>query len=299
MRSVSSRWSARRRWLPVRTLMVLALALSAVSSVSAASVSAASASAGQAASGAPAATARLVTAAAAAAAAAAPGRTAGNGIPSASATVSSDVANLGARGWQVHSSAGVTRRGARSSSPGFHPRGWLRVSNDDAGAPGTEIEALLQNGRCPHVFFSDNMRKCFGFEDRIGKDTVARFAVPWWWRTGFAVPARAGRDAKLIINGVIGAANVWVNGHKVAGAARVTGADPLRSALIKLGYSPPNATSPRPAFTVAYAATITELDPAVLCTTRSMSSLDMDASSSLIFIFGARFLISSIKCLWR
>ena len=224
MRSVSSRWSARRRWLPVRTLMVLALALSAVSSVSAASVSAASASAGQAASGAPAATARLVTAAAAAAAAAAPGRTAGNGIPSASATGSSDLANLGARGWQVHSSAGVTRRGARISSPGFHPRGWLRVSNDDAGAPGTEIEALLQNGRCPHVFFSDNMRKCFGFEDRIGKDTVARFAVPWWWRTGFAVPARAGRDAKLIINGGIGAANVWGNGHKVAGAARVTGA---------------------------------------------------------------------------
>jgi exo-1,4-beta-D-glucosaminidase len=151
-------------------------------------------------------------------------RTAGAGLASASATDSSDLANLGARGWQVHSSAGVTRRGARISSPGFRARGWLRVSNDDAGAPGTEIEALLQNGRCPHVFFSDNMRKCFGFEDRVGKDTVARFAVPWWWRTNFAAPPRAGRDAKLIINGVIGAANVWVNGHKVAGAARVTGA---------------------------------------------------------------------------
>ena len=94
------------------------------------------------------------------------------------------------------------------------------MSNDNAGAPGTEIEALLQNGRCPHVFFSDNMRKCFGFENRVGKVTVAQFAVPWWWRTDFAAPARAGRDAKLIINGVIGAANVWVNGHKVAGAGQ-------------------------------------------------------------------------------
>ncbi len=205
---------------PVRALMVLALALSVVSSVPAAP--AASASAGQAASGAQAATARLVTATTATAAA--PARTAGTGIPSSSATGSSDLANLGTRGWQVHSSAGVTRRGARISSPGFRARHWLRVSNDNAGAPGTEIEALLQNGRCPHVFFSDNMRKCFGFENRVGKVTVAQFAVPWWWRTDFAAPARAGRDAKLIINGVIGAANVWVNGHKVAGPARVTGA---------------------------------------------------------------------------
>src|ERR1022692_194616 len=229
MRSVSSLRSALRTWFAVparfaqRALVVLALALSAVPAALAVSASAARtvpASAAHAALGSRAAkmAARL------AAPAADPVRAAGAGLASASAIGSSDLANLGARGWRVHSSAGVTRRGARISSPGFRARRWLRVSNDDAGAPGTEIEALLQNGRCPHVFFSDNMRKCFGFEDRVGKDTVARFAVPWWWRTNFAAPLRAGRDAKLIINGVIGAANVWVNGHKVAGAARVTGA---------------------------------------------------------------------------
>jgi exo-1,4-beta-D-glucosaminidase len=36
------------------------------------------------------------------------------------------------------------------------------VKPDDAGAPGTEINVLVQNGKCPDVFYSDNMRKCFG-----------------------------------------------------------------------------------------------------------------------------------------
>ena len=123
--------------------------------------------------------------------------------------------------------------------PGFNASSWLRVVNDGAGAPGTEIEALLQNGRCPgdpalqpvnqrndgrhSIFFSDNMRKCYGYLNRIGADKVARFAVPWWWRTNFTPGLRAGQHATLIVNGVIGSANVWVNGHRVATSAVVTG----------------------------------------------------------------------------
>ena len=48
------------------------------------------------------------------------------------------------------------------------------------------------------------------------QDTVARFDVPWWWRTDFTPNPRAGQHATLIVNGVIGSANVWVNGHEVA-----------------------------------------------------------------------------------
>jgi exo-1,4-beta-D-glucosaminidase len=207
--------SARRPQLVLTTLAVLASALTAAS----ASASASSAPV-PAASGAPAASAPARQAPAVAPVA----RTAAAVLASSSATGASDLANLGARGWKVHSATGVTRSGARISRPGFHARGWLRVSNDDAGAPGTEIEALLQNGRCPDVFFSDNMRKCFGYARAVGRVKVPRFAVPWWWRTDFTARPRAGRDAKLIINGVIGAANVWVNGRKLAGAATVTGA---------------------------------------------------------------------------
>jgi exo-1,4-beta-D-glucosaminidase len=161
-------------------------------------------------------------------------------LPAPGGTGASDVTDLGAGGWRVASSATATQPGAQISAPSFDARSWLRVANDTAGAPGTEIEALLQNGRCPDdpglqpvnrssdsrhsVFFSDNMRKCYGYENEVGADTVPLFRVPWWWRTEFSPHLRAGQHATLIVNGVIGKANVWVNGHQVATSSTVTGA---------------------------------------------------------------------------
>jgi exo-1,4-beta-D-glucosaminidase len=161
-------------------------------------------------------------------------------LPGPDGTGASDVTDLGAGGWQVASSATATQAGAQISEPSFDARSWLRVANDSAGAPGTEIEALLQNGRCPDdpglqpvnrssdsphsVFFSDNMRKCYGYENQIGADTVPLFRVPWWWRAEFSPQLGAGQRATLIVNGVIGKANVWVNGHQVATSSTVTGA---------------------------------------------------------------------------
>src|SRR5215469_3754904 len=147
---------------------------------------------------------------------------------------------LGAGGWEVQSSAVATQSGAQISTPGFSTSTWLPVSNDDAGAPGTEIEALAQNGMCPgdtalqpvnqstdspnSVFFSTNMQSCYGFMSKVGADTVAQFTVPWWWRTDFTPNLQAGQLATLIVNGVVGSANVWVNGQEVATSATVTGA---------------------------------------------------------------------------
>ena len=118
------------------------------------------------------------------------------GAPAGTGTGASDVTDLGAGGWRVASSATATESGAQISAPSFNAASWLPVANDDAGAPGTEVEALLQNGRCPgdpglqpvnqasdsphSVFFSDNMRKCYGYENQIGADTVPLFRVPWW-----------------------------------------------------------------------------------------------------------------------
>ena len=108
-------------------------------------------------------------------------------------TGASDIADLGANGWRVASSATATASGSQISEPSFDASSWLRVRNDDAGAPGTEVEALLQNGRCPgdpalqpvndssdspqSVFFSDNIRKCYGYENQIGADTVPLASV--------------------------------------------------------------------------------------------------------------------------
>jgi exo-1,4-beta-D-glucosaminidase len=159
---------------------------------------------------------------------------------SPAATGATDIANLGSSGWEVQSSAVATQAGAQISTPGFSTSGWLPVSNDDAGAPGTEIEALAQNGRCPgdtalqpvnqndsgtsSVFYSANMKSCYGSMSKIGADSVSEFDVPWWWRTDFTPNPQAGQFATLILNGVIGSANVWVNGQEVATSATVTGA---------------------------------------------------------------------------
>ncbi|MBO0802667.1 MAG: beta-mannosidase [Nocardiopsaceae bacterium] len=166
--------------------------------------------------------------------------TLGASASTGSATGASDVSDLGSSGWEVQSSAVATQPGSRISAPGFDPRGWLPVSNDDAGAPGTEIEALASNGRCPgdpalqpvnqgtggthSVFYSDNMKSCYGYMSKRGPDSVPRFKVPWWWRTDFTADPRPGQVASLIVNGVIGSASVWVNGTRVATPARVTGA---------------------------------------------------------------------------
>ncbi len=130
---------------------------------------------------------------------------------------------LGVRGWQVQSSARVVGSGTLVSAPGYRTSGWLKVRPDDGGAPGTEIEALLQNGACPRVFYGENMRKCFGYEPRIGPDTVPRFAVPWWFRTDFRANLSDGQVAQLVVNGVVGAADVWLDGHELATNRTVSG----------------------------------------------------------------------------
>ncbi len=175
--------------------------------------------------------AAVLAAGSAAAAASSTGLSAGQASPAhgagsaaAAGTGSTAISNLGAGGWKVLSSATATQTGQQISTPGFNTAGWLSVANDDAGAPGTEIEALLQNGTCPNVFFSTNMKTCFGYMKSIGRDTIKQFNVPWWFRTDFTPALAPGQDAKLIVNGVVGSADVWVNGQQVATSATVTGA---------------------------------------------------------------------------
>jgi exo-1,4-beta-D-glucosaminidase len=173
----------------------------------------------------------LATGSAAPAAVAGASRSGARGAPGTAMTVaaatptgSSAISDLGTGGWKVLTSATATQTGQQISTPGFSTSGWLSVSNDDAGAPGTEVEALLQNGACPNVFFSANMKTCFGYMKSIGRDTIKQFSVPWWFRTDFTPALAAGQVATLIVNGVVGAADVWVNGNEVATSATVTGA---------------------------------------------------------------------------
>ena len=126
-----------------------------------------------------------------------------------------ELTTVGLRGWQVQSSGAATQSGARISRPGFLTTSWLHVRPDDAGAVGSEVGALVQNGRCPNVFFSTRMKTCFGYMGEIGPDTIARFSVPWWFRTEFTTRLPRSGRAQLIINGVVGETDVWVNGSEV------------------------------------------------------------------------------------
>ena len=68
------------------------------------------------------------------------------------------------------------------------------------------------------------MKTCFGYMSTVGPDTIAQFAVPWWFRTDFSGRLQPGQDATLIVNGVVGQADVWLNGQEVATQATVQGA---------------------------------------------------------------------------
>jgi exo-1,4-beta-D-glucosaminidase len=139
-------------------------------------------------------------------------------------TTPSGLSTLGLGGWQVQSSADAAQSGGQISRPGYDTAAWLRVAPDDGGAPGTEIEALLQNGRCPDVFYSTDMKKCFGYLSKVGAETLPQFRVPWWFRTDFTAGLSPGQSASLVVNGVVGQADVWVNGTEVATQATVQGA---------------------------------------------------------------------------
>jgi exo-1,4-beta-D-glucosaminidase len=131
---------------------------------------------------------------------------------------------LGSSGWKVVSSSTATQGGSAISKPGFSTSGWLPVANDDGGAPGTEIAALLQNGGCPNVYYSTNMKTCFGYEGKVGAESVAQFSVPWWYRTDFTASLAGGQVGTLVVNGIVGQADVWLNGTEVATQSTVEGA---------------------------------------------------------------------------
>lgn len=92
--------------------------------------------------------------------------------------------------------------------PGYRATGWY-----PAGARSTVLAALIADGVYPDPFYSTNQQK-------IPK---ADFQVPWWYRSDFTV-ADPGKRTYLDFSGVISAADVYVNGKRIAKASDVNGA---------------------------------------------------------------------------
>ncbi|TAN07496.1 MAG: glycoside hydrolase family 2 [Rhodanobacteraceae bacterium] len=116
--------------------------------------------------------------------------------------------------WQIRSSAEAQQGGAEISNSGFQMKGWYPVSGR-----ATVMAGLMENGKYQDVFQGDNLR------------TVARhhFVVPWWYRSEFTLKGVAnGQHVWLRSNGIIGGADVWLNGHQIATDAQMLGAYPVR-----------------------------------------------------------------------
>jgi exo-1,4-beta-D-glucosaminidase len=129
--------------------------------------------------------------------------------------------------WNLQSSAKVQAEGAIISTSGFIPKGW-----HSATVPTTVVAALVSDKTLPDPFFAANLRQFPGVTYPIGGNfsNIAMqpdspYAVAWWYRMQFAVPASyKGRIVWLNFRGINYRANVWLNGKQIADSNQIAGA---------------------------------------------------------------------------
>lgn len=130
-------------------------------------------------------------------------------------------------GWKVQSSAQVHDSGDKISQPGFSTQGWYGTST-----PKTVFAVLVENGVYKNPYYGMNLRDFPGVEYKIGtqfanQDMPASspYAVPWWYRKEFEIPATdRSKQIWMQFRGINYRAEIWINGHKLAGADEVVGA---------------------------------------------------------------------------
>ena len=98
--------------------------------------------------------------------------------------------------------------------------------------PTTVFAALVKQKVYPDPLFGMNLRSIPGVTYPIGTNFSnlpmqpdSPFAVPWWYRTEFTVPAAyKGKTLWLQFHGIDYRASVWLNGRQIAKPEQVAGA---------------------------------------------------------------------------
>ncbi|HEX7340369.1 MAG TPA: glycoside hydrolase family 2 TIM barrel-domain containing protein [Rhodanobacteraceae bacterium] len=135
--------------------------------------------------------------------------------PPASTTAGSAGSSVAIGHWHIQSSANAPQGGHVISQPGYAVKGWYPVS-----AHVTVMAGLMENGKYPDVFYGVDMRKV-----QVPDTNHRHFQIPWWYRGTFKVEAGPQNLHTFIrLNGIIPRADVWLNGHKIAGHAQIAGA---------------------------------------------------------------------------
>src|SRR6202050_4146510 len=129
--------------------------------------------------------------------------------------------------WTLQSSAKVEAKGEIISTAAFVSKGW-----HDPTAPTTVVAALVNDKTLPDPFFATNLRQFAGVTYPIGGNfanipmqTDSPYAVSWWYRKQFAVPASyKGKTVWLNFKGINYRAAIWLNGKQIANSNDVAGA---------------------------------------------------------------------------
>lgn len=140
-------------------------------------------------------------------------------------------------GWALASSAAIADPPEVIATPGYDTVGWV-----DAPVPGTVLGALVEAGLAPEPWSGAAFRDLPGIAAPVGADFAmleippeSPFAVPWWYRTEFELPAAAaGRPVWLQLEGLNYRAEVWLNGVRLAGEDEVAGT--YRSFELPVGH---------------------------------------------------------------
>ena len=130
-------------------------------------------------------------------------------------------------GWSLQTSAKVDAKGEVISTPKFVPKGWHSTP-----VPSTVVAALVRDKTLPDPFFGTNLRNFPGVNYPIGANFSnipmapdSPYAVSWWYRKQFVVPASyKGKTIWLKFDGINYRANVWLNGKQIANSDDMAGA---------------------------------------------------------------------------
>ena len=96
--------------------------------------------------------------------------------------------------------------------------------------PTTVLGALVDLGVYPDPFTAKNFLEIPGqgpIADNFSNHEMPEgspFAVSWWFRKDFEVPAALGPHVALQLDGINYRANIWLNGKKIAGCDEIVGA---------------------------------------------------------------------------
>src|SRR5579863_4746345 len=127
-------------------------------------------------------------------------------------------------GWELQSSCVANATGDKISMAGFDAKGWHK-----ADVPSTVVAALVADKTYPDPDYAEDLRAIPGTTYPIGKN-FSNIAMPadspfhcsWWYRTEFKLPEDyEGRHVWLYFGGINNHANIWVNGHPIAGPKEI------------------------------------------------------------------------------